>query len=53
VLRRQGLVGGTWCLDENEQLSPGQADQISRILAAYPELSDDAFVAEHRDEWLR
>ncbi len=25
VLRRQGLLGGTWCLDPREKLSPGQA----------------------------
>src|SRR5262249_36494932 len=52
VLRRQGLLAGTWCLDPEEQLSPGQAEQISRVTHAYPELSDDAFVAEHRDAWL-
>jgi hypothetical protein len=52
VLRRQGLLAGTWCLDPEEQLSPGQAEQISRVIHSYPELSDDAFVAEHRDAWL-
>ncbi|MCA9245997.1 MAG: dihydrodipicolinate synthase family protein [Planctomycetales bacterium] len=52
VLRRQGLLEGVWCLDDNELLSPGQADEISRVCAAYPELTDDAFVAEHRDSWL-
>ena len=53
VLRRQGLLAGTWCLDPNEQLSPGQSAEIDRIYAAYPELNDDAFVAKHLDEWLR
>jgi dihydrodipicolinate synthase/N-acetylneuraminate lyase len=52
VLRRQGLLAGTWCLDENEVLSPGQAEEISRVSAAYPELTDDAFVTEHLDRWL-
>lgn len=52
VLRRQGLLEGAWCLDENEGLSPGQAEEITRVTRAYPHLSDDAFVAEHRDEWL-
>jgi hypothetical protein len=52
VLRRQGLLEGTWCLDERECLSPGQADEITRVSRAYPHLSDDAFVADHRDEWL-
>ncbi len=53
VLRRQGLLEGIWCLDEHETLSPGQAGEIDRVYAAYPHLNDDAFVAEHRDEWLR
>ncbi len=53
VLRRQGLLEGIWCLDENESLSPGQREEIDRVYAAYPHLNDDAFVAEHRDEWLR
>ena len=52
VLRRQGLLEGNWCLDEHEVLSPGQADEISRVCAAYPHLADDEFVARHRDEWL-
>jgi hypothetical protein len=53
VLRRQGLLEGIWCLDPDEGLSPGQAEEIGRVCAAYPHLNDDAFVAEHRDEWLR
>ena len=52
VLRRQGLLEGLWCLDPNERLSPGQADEIDRVYRAYPHLNDDAFVAEHRDAWL-
>ena len=52
VLRRQGLLRGTWTLDPRERLSPGQAEEIDRVLRAYPELTDDAFVAEHRDAWL-
>lgn len=53
VLRRQGLLQGLWCLDEHETLSPGQMAEIDRVYQAYPHLNDDAFVAEHRDEWLR
>lgn len=53
VLRRQGLLEGTWCLDPSEQLSPGQREEIDRVYAAYPYLNDDAFVAIHLDEWLR
>ena len=53
VLRRQGLLAGTWCLDPRQRLKPGQRKEIDRVLAAYPHLTDDAFVAAHRDEWLR
>jgi hypothetical protein len=53
VLRRQGLLEGTWCLDPNEALSAGQAEDIDRVYRSYPHLNDDTFVAEHRDEWLR
>ena len=52
VLRRQGLLPGTWCLNPSEQLSAGQSEEIDRVTAAYPHLTDDAFVAEHRGEWL-
>lgn len=52
VLRRQGLLEGIWCLDPDETLSPGQAEEIDRVTAAYPWLPDDDFVAAHRDEWL-
>ena len=53
VLRRQRLLEGIWCLDPEEGLSPGQKNEIDRVYAAYPHLNDDAFVAEHRDAWLR
>ena len=52
VLRRQGLLRGTWCLDPHEQLSPGQAEEIDRVYRTYPGLSDDTFVAEHAATWL-
>jgi dihydrodipicolinate synthase/N-acetylneuraminate lyase len=52
ILRRQGLLEGTWCLDENETLSPGQSEQIDRVCAAYPHLADDKFIEENRDQWL-
>ncbi len=44
VLKRQGILAGTWCLNPNEQLSPGQASEIDRVIQAYPDLIDDAFV---------
>lgn len=52
VLRRQGLLAGTWTLDPKSGLSPGQRREIDRVCAAYPHLLDDAFVARHREEWL-
>jgi hypothetical protein len=53
VLRRQGLLAGTWCLDPRETLSPGQAAEIDRVSRAYPFLTDDDFVAANLDGWLR
>jgi dihydrodipicolinate synthase/N-acetylneuraminate lyase len=53
ILRRQGLLAGRWCLDESEDLSPGQLGEIDRVCRSYPDLQDDAFVKEHLDEWLR
>ncbi len=52
VLRRQGLLEGTWCLDPHETLSPGQSEELDRIYRLYPHVTDDAFVRQHRDEWL-
>lgn len=46
VLRRQGLMDGIWTLDENETLSPGQAEEIDRVYAMYPHLHDDDFVKD-------
>lgn len=40
VLRRQGLLAGTWCLDPDEALSPGQAAELDRVMRAYPEVLD-------------
>ncbi len=53
VLRRQGLLGGRWCLDPAESLSAGQAGEISRVCTAYPHLTDDTFVRDRLDRWLR
>jgi len=52
VLRRQGLLETNFCLDPAETLSPGQAEEIDRVCRMYPHLADDAFVAEHLDDWL-
>jgi dihydrodipicolinate synthase/N-acetylneuraminate lyase len=53
ILRRQGLLEGRWCLDPNEDLSPGQAEEIDRVCKLYPHLQDDEFVQAHLAEWLR
>jgi dihydrodipicolinate synthase/N-acetylneuraminate lyase len=52
VLRRQGLLEGLWTLDPDEALSKGQLEEIDRVYAAYPELNDDAFIAENIGKWL-
>jgi dihydrodipicolinate synthase/N-acetylneuraminate lyase len=40
VLRRDGLLEGIWCLDPDEVLSPGQADEITRVVRSYPQVTD-------------
>jgi dihydrodipicolinate synthase/N-acetylneuraminate lyase len=52
VLRRQGLLQGLWCLDENETLSPGQSAEIDRVIRSYPHLTDDDFVHQHLQLWF-
>ncbi|SKC05389.1 dihydrodipicolinate synthase family protein [Dyadobacter psychrophilus] len=45
VLKRQGLMEGIWTLNPSEALSPGQAEEITRVTQAYPHLIDDEFVS--------
>jgi len=52
ILRRQGLLAGRWCLDPEEDLSPGQLDEIDRVCRSYPYLTDDDFVRQNVDRWL-
>jgi len=52
VLRRQGLMAGRWCLNPDEDLSPGQMDDIDRVLTRYPHLMDDIFIKERLDDWM-
>ncbi len=52
ILRRNGLVPSINCLNPHEVLSPGQAEDLTRVCRAYPELTDDAFIAANRDKWL-
>ncbi|MCD0461822.1 dihydrodipicolinate synthase family protein [Roseiconus lacunae] len=53
VLFDQGLLSSDRLLDPQERLSSGQREAIERVRSLYPYLTDDAFVQEHRDEWLR
>ncbi len=50
ILRRQGLIKHIHCLCEHEHLSEGQSEEIDRILAMYPHLTDDEFVKEYISE---
>lgn len=52
VLRRQGLLEGTWCLDPKETLSPGQAEEIDRVCREHADLADDDFVRANLARWL-
>ena len=52
VLRRQGLLEGTWCLNPNEKMSPDQSEEIDRIYNDYPELTDDDFVKSFLEKEL-
>ena len=51
ILRRQSLLPSSRCLNPEEVLSPGQAEEIDRILQVYPHLTDAAFVQAHIHEW--
>ena len=52
ILHRQGLLEGRWCLDPEEDLGPGQMEELDRVYREYPDLNDDAFVAANLDRWL-
>lgn len=50
VLRRQGLLPSVRCLDPDEVLSPGQAEELDRVSAS--QATEDQFVADHLQRWL-
>lgn len=52
ILRRQGLLLHAHTLKRDEVLGPGQREEIDRVCAAYPHLSDDEFVASNLERWL-
>ncbi|MEG0911472.1 MAG: dihydrodipicolinate synthase family protein [Ruthenibacterium sp.] len=53
VLRRQGLMKGIWCLNPEETMSVGQAQEIDRIYRMYPHLNDDAFIQKNIENWKK
>ena len=52
VLRRQGLLEGVWCLDPDERLLRGQAEEIDRVYREHGDLADDGFVRANLQRWL-
>jgi dihydrodipicolinate synthase/N-acetylneuraminate lyase len=46
ALKRQGLLKGLWCINPEEQLSPGQREEIDRVTKSYPEYVDDEFARQ-------
>jgi hypothetical protein len=52
ILRRQGLLEGIWCLDPAEGLSPGQAEELTRVSRLHADLADDDFVRANLSRWL-
>lgn len=51
VLKRQGLLEGIWCLNEEETLSPGQLEELERVYQMYPHLNDDEFIKNNIANW--
>jgi dihydrodipicolinate synthase/N-acetylneuraminate lyase len=53
ILRRQGLMASSRCLNPDEVLSPGQSEELDRVCRFYPHLTDDDFIREHLEAWRR
>ncbi len=53
VLKKQGLMKSLNCINPNEILSQGQAEEIERIYTMYPHLVDDDFVKENIENWKK
>jgi len=51
VLHRQGLMPGILCLNPEEVLTEGQAEEIDRVCRMYPTLNDDDFVQKNLKNW--
>ena len=52
VLRRSRLAPSNRCLNPDEILSPGQAEELDRIERSYPQLGDHLFIEQNIDRWL-
>lgn len=53
MLARQGLLQGNYCLNPDEVMGPGQAEELTRVSEDYPHLNDDVFIQENLDKWRR
>ncbi len=53
ILYRQGLMESPRCLNPEETLSPGQAEELDRVCRSYPQLTDDDFIKEHLESWRK
>ncbi|MDO4618512.1 MAG: dihydrodipicolinate synthase family protein [Clostridia bacterium] len=51
VLRRQGLMENIYCLNPEETMSEGQAEELDRVYKMYPHLNDDVFIKENLSVW--
>jgi len=52
VLFGQGLMQTSHCINPEEGMSPGQKQEIERVIKSYPHLVDDDFVSENLHRWL-
>jgi hypothetical protein len=52
VLVREGILARAWCLDPDEILSPGQAEEIDRVWRSYPYLRDPEALRRFLQETL-
>jgi len=43
---------GAWCLNPDEVMSSSQEAELDRVIANYPHLCDDHFVAANIQRWL-
>lgn len=53
MLRQQGIIASSRCLSPKEVLADGQAERITLMRERYPELLDEAFIADNLDSWKR